>query len=124
MNTLKNAARVNQAYQETYGPASLLNEPITRELAANQVIARRSAFPAIATKDYFVSPKYNTLQYNMNMTAGLNLKDRETFRSRKQPGQIENLAEYDPTTAMSSTNTIFMYTIGIVLLITVIYVIF
>lgn len=124
MDVLSKAKRQNQAYEEVYGPASLLNAPITRDLAANRVVERRSAFPAIATRDYFTSPLYNTVNYNMKMTGGLNLKDRETFRSRLAPGQIANYATYGPEQFDTSSSNMWMYALGIGLLVIVIAMVF
>ena len=124
MDPLYNARRKNQAYEEVYGPANLLNAPITRDLAANRVIERRSAFPAIETRDYFTGEKYNTLHYNMKMTGGLNLKDRESFRTKTQPGQLSAAVTYGPESDSSSGTNIWMYAVGIILLIVIIMMVF
>ena len=73
MDILQKAKRVNAAYETVYGPDNLLNAPITRDLAANHVIERRSQFPAIATSEYFNAPQYNILHTNINLTRGIDL---------------------------------------------------
>ena len=124
MDPLNNARRRNQAYEDVYGPANLLNAPITRDLAADRVIARRSVFPALETSDYFTGKSYNTLHYNMKMTGGLNLRDRESFRTKLQPGQVSAAVSYGPDTTDSSGANIWVYAVGIVLLIAVIMIVF
>jgi hypothetical protein len=123
MDTLSKAKRVNQAYEQRYGPDNLLNAPITRDLAANNVIARRGWFPSVVTNKYFASPIYNTLHINMKNTGGIDMNDRESFRPKTMPGQISQFSTYGPEQDSGSSN-ILMYAVGILLLVAVIAIVF
>lgn len=126
MDLLNKAKRVNQAYEDSYGPNNLLNAPITRDLAANRVIERRSWFPALSTTDYFNAPQYNTMRTNINLTRGIDLRGKEDFRAKGQPGQIAYQSSFGmelDETSDGSAN-IWMYVIGIILAIGVISMLF
>lgn len=126
MDILNKSKRINQAYENSYGPDNMLNAPITRDLAANKVIERRSWYPAMATADYFASPTYNTLHTNMKLTRGIDLRGRESFRAKAMPGQIAYQSSFGvqlDESGGSSTN-IWMYVVGIILAIAVISILF
>lgn len=115
--------RINQAYEEYVGPDIKLNAPIVRDMAADNVIMRRSWFPAVETAAWFESPTYMTRHDNMRMTAGLDLMGRNESRAKLQPGQISaavefnsNVTEFDTP---STTHKLF-YILAIVLVIGVI----
>lgn len=126
MDILNKAKRVNQAYEESYGPNNLLNAPITRDLAANRVIERRSAFPALATADYFNSALYNTQRKNISLTRGIDLRGKESFRAKGQPGQIAYQSSFglELDESDSPSHNIWMYAVGIILAIAVITILF
>ncbi len=85
---ISDARRKNQAYQTYYGPEAKLTNAITRDLAADKVIARRSWFPAIATAEYFAGPATMTKHNNIVMTQGRDLKNVDSFRERVKPGTM------------------------------------
>lgn len=88
------ARRRNQAYETTYGSSAKVNDPIVRDMAADKVTERRSWFPAIKTAEWFTGPVYMLRYKNFDLTRGLDLKNRENFRSKARPGQIIEKAGY------------------------------
>ena len=76
---INDARRKNQAYQTYYGPEAKLTNAITRDLAADQVISRRSWFPTMQTAEYFSSKPRMIKQYNMKLTKGRDLTNVDTF---------------------------------------------
>lgn len=85
---ISKAKRKNLAYQTYYGPEAKLTNAITRDLAADRVITRRSWFPTIATAEYFSSPPLLTKHDNIMMTRGRDLTNVDTFRERAKPGTM------------------------------------
>ena len=132
-DVLNKAKRINQAYENSYGPEVKLNGPIMRDMAADKVIERRSWFPAISTADWFASPTYMTRHDNMEKTRGIDLKNRETFRARARPGEIAYQSSFGPVPTVTlgvvggddggSSNT-WIYVIGILLVIIVLVTLF
>jgi hypothetical protein len=120
---LNKARRINQAYENYSGPELKLNAPITRDMAADKVIERRSWFPAVETAAWFSSPQYMTRHDNMKMTQGLDLKNRHESRAMLRPGQIAQFSTYGPvqldTTTDDNTNK-WIYIIGIIVVIAII----
>lgn len=95
-DSLNKARRVNQAYQTYYGPETKVTNAITRSMAADKVIERRSWFPTMATA-YFLSGQYhNVKRNNIELTKGFEMKDRERMKigNRAKPGQISRNAEF------------------------------
>ncbi len=125
MDILQKAKRVNAAYETVYGPDNLLNAPITRDLAANHVIERRSQFPAIATAEYFNAPQYNILHTNINLTRGIDLRGRESFRPRAMPGDIALQSSFGISEdEQDNTTNWLMYGVGLLFVIGLFVIIF
>jgi len=85
---ISDARRKNQAYQTYYGPEAKITNAITRDLAADKVISRRSWFPTMATAEYFSSAPVMTKHKSIQMTKGRDLTNVDTFRERKKPGTL------------------------------------
>ena len=123
---LDKARRTNQAYETHYGSGMTVNDPVTRDMAADKVIERRSWFPAIATAEWFTGPVFMVRYKNYDLTRGLDLKNRETFRARARPGEIAYQSDHGyVNTEFSSTSAgdsghkllyLFLIVIGIVIL--------
>lgn len=85
---MNKARRKNLAYQTYYGPEAKLTNAVTRDLAADQVITRRSWFPSIQTAEYFSSAPRMTKHNNIKMTMGRDLTNVDSFRERVKPGTM------------------------------------
>lgn len=85
---INKARRKNQAYQTYYGPEAKVTNAITRDLAADKVISRRSWFPTAATAEYFSSAPVMTKHASIQMTKGRDLTNVDTFRERVKPGTL------------------------------------
>lgn len=115
---ISKARRKNQAYQNYYGPEAKITNAITRDLAADQVISRRSWFPTVATAEYFASPPVMTKHYNINMTMGRDLKNVDTFRERKKPGTLPYHNQWGSlSTAVVTEDSMSGHTLAYILII-------
>lgn len=85
---ISKARRKNQAYQTYYGPETKITNAITRDLAADKVISRRSWFPTMATAEYFSGAPLMTKHYGIQMTKGRDLTNVDSFRERAKPGTL------------------------------------
>lgn len=124
-NSLTKARRVNQAYQTYYGPETKVTNAITRDMAADKVIERRSWFPTMATAYFLSSPYHNVKRNNINLTKGFEMKGRERMKigKRTKPGQLAREADfystgYDVPSDTYGTTLLYItiIVIGIVLL--------
>lgn len=93
-NSLHKAKRVNQAYTTYYGTQYKLTDPITRDMASDKVVARRSWFPSFATAQWFSGIPFLQRGMNVAMTRGKDLRNNETFRARSRPGQLANTSQF------------------------------
>lgn len=124
-NSLTKAKRVNQAYQTYYGPETKVTNAITRQMAADKVIERRSWFPTMATAYFLSSPYHNIKRTNINLTKGFEMKGRERMKigKRTKPGQLATQADfyatgYDEPSGTDGTTLLYVtiIIIGIVLI--------
>lgn len=120
---ISKARRKNQAYQTYYGPEAKITNAITRDLAADKVIARRSWFPTIATAEYWSSPPRMTKHKSIAMTQGRDLTNIDSFRERRKPGTLPYHNQWgNISTAVITEDAMGSHTLVYVLIIVLIIV--
>lgn len=92
------AKRKNQAYHDYYGTHLQVNSALTRSMASDKVVARRSWYPTFATSQWFSSLPFMTKHQNVAITKGRDMKNENTFRTRNRPGELARASQFGTIT--------------------------